>query len=336
MSSLPLSDDPKSDPAARPAREGQPPASAANVPAVVLVRPREEGNLGMVARAMANMGLHELVLVGDAPAIGGTARGFGVGAWHVLDGARRFSTLDQALAPFQVAVGTASTRDRPLRDRVLVDARSLAERIDPASRVALVFGPEDHGLSRAELERCQPIVVVPCAPEQPTLNLAQAVLLVAYELRMARLARASDRPPAPPVPLAEASSRAALGEVEELVRRTGPVLHRLGFDHRQLHATLVRDLRRLLSRAAPTAREIGLLRRLLDRTAQRLGEERGEIGRCVEPSPAPAPASTMPTDVAAEDDGPGPSRPVDLGADLGADLDADLGADIAADSADPE
>src|SRR5215470_16034783 len=80
--------------------------------AVVLVRPREEGNVGSAARAMANMGLSEMILVEPAAAIGPVATAFAVGARHVLDGARRAPDLAVALAPFRRVVGTTSIRDR--------------------------------------------------------------------------------------------------------------------------------------------------------------------------------------------------------------------------------
>lgn len=158
-------------------------------PAVVLVRPREEGNVGATARAMANMGLSELVLVEPAAATGAVAQAFAVGARSILATCRRVASLDEALAPFRRVVATTSARDR--RPGVeLVVAADLPARLakdPPGTATALVFGPEVGGLTNEDLARASILVSVPCAPAQPTLNLSQAVLLLAYELYQARL-----------------------------------------------------------------------------------------------------------------------------------------------------
>ena len=86
-------------------------------PAVILVRPREEGNVGAAARAMANMGLERLILVEPAPPLGGVARGFGVGGWEILENAERAASFDDAVSPFGRLVGTASLRARTLPGR---------------------------------------------------------------------------------------------------------------------------------------------------------------------------------------------------------------------------
>lgn len=245
--------------------------------AIILVRPREEGNVGAVARAMANMGLGRLILVEPAPAIGGVARGFGVGGWHLLDGCQRVDSLDRAVAPFHRVVGTTSARDRPLAGSRVATPRELPELLaadPPGTDVAVVFGPEDNGLTRRELERCHPVVAVPCAPEHPTLNLAQAVLVVAYELRLARLAGGSEaaepRSAEPGTEPAAASPPAPAGEVAELLERADGVLRSIGYDQDHLRERLTRDLRRLALRAAVTPRELRVLRRLLNRTRRAL------------------------------------------------------------------
>ncbi len=154
------------------------------VPAVVLVRPREEGNVGAACRAMANMGLAELRLVEPAATLAGVARAFAVGAHDVLEGARRFATFEEAIAPFGRVVGTTSARDRRLSVPVVTPGElpALLAGDPPGTPTALVFGSEVGGLTNDELAACDPVVTVPCAPAQPTLNLAQAVLVVAYEL----------------------------------------------------------------------------------------------------------------------------------------------------------
>jgi TrmH family RNA methyltransferase len=229
--------------------------------AVVLVRTQEEGNLGAAARAMANMGLERLVLVAPRSTLGPTARAFAVGAGHVLDGAVVVPTLDEALAPFVRVVGTTSARGR---SEATVTPRELAAELaaDPGPATALVFGPEASGLTVPELARCSRVVRVPCAATQPTLNVAQAVLLLAYELHLARPAGAQ---------AASAEPRAADGEVEALFGQLRPLLETVGFARDDTFEGVVRDLRRAAARAALTEREVAILRGICRRAAHRLG-----------------------------------------------------------------
>lgn len=244
-------------------------------PAVVLVRPREEGNVGAACRAMANMGLSELRLVEPAAEIGGVGRAFAVGARDVLEGAERFASLAEALGPFRRVVGTTSARDRTLPVPV-VTPRELAVELAAETPLptALVFGSEVGGLTNEELALCHRIVTVPCAPRQPTLNLAQAVLLVAYELFLSPywrpagepLADAREEPPAP----AES--------VEGLFGHLERTLTEVGFARDTTFAGVLLDLRRLAGRAGLTEREVTLLRGMLRRTGNALRRARSGGG----------------------------------------------------------
>lgn len=229
--------------------------------AVILVRPREEGNVGAAARAMANMGLERLVLVAPHAPIGRVARALAVGAGAVLEGATTAGSLEEALAPFERVVGTTSARGR--RERTSTP-RELAAQLAaaPAVSTALVFGPEPSGLNAEELARCGWIVRVPCAPEQPTLNLAQAVLLVAYELHLAHGSAGAAGAAEPLAPAAE---------VDGLFGQLLPVLEAVGFARDDTFEGVVRDLRRLAARAGLTEREVAILRGICRRAAHRLG-----------------------------------------------------------------
>jgi TrmH family RNA methyltransferase len=241
-------------------------------PAVVLVKPREEGNVGAAARAMANMGLSELILVEPAAEIGKVATAFAVGAKPVLDGARRVPDLAAALAPFRRVVGTTSSRDRRW-DVPVLTPRELPAHLaqdPPGTPTALVFGPEVGGLTNDDLALASVIVTVPCAPVQPTLNLSQAVLIVAYELFQARLggipgtgadlnATGAVGTPEPP---------AATAELDGLFGHLDEILRAIGFARDDSYAGVVRDLRRLAARAAPTSRDVAVLRGIC-RRAQR-------------------------------------------------------------------
>jgi TrmH family RNA methyltransferase len=235
--------------------------------AVVLVRPREEGNIGAAARAMANLGIRQLLLVEPAPPLGAVARAFAVGAGAILDGAVRFPDLPAALAPFRRVVATTSGRDRALTVP-LVTARELPVALaadPPGTPTALVFGPERSGLTVEELALASLLVRIPCAPEQPTLNLAQTVLLVAYELWMTSGGAAAATRPEPPATAAEQAG--FLRQLRELAERTG-------FARDDTYAGVERDLGALLARAAPSPRELRILRGLVRRTAGALAHRR--------------------------------------------------------------
>jgi len=232
--------------------------------AVVLVRPREEGNVGAVARAMANMDLADLRLVEPATALGSTARAFAMHAHEILDGARRYPDLAAALADREVVVGTASLRDRTWPQPVLAprELPGWLEREAAGARVALVFGSEVSGMTAAELARTQVLVRIPAAPAQPTLNLAQAVLLVAYELYVARGA-----PGAIEVAPAE---RARTEQVERLFERLEALLAEVGFARDTTFRRVALDLRQLLGRASLSEREAVILTGIVRRTRHAL------------------------------------------------------------------
>jgi len=233
-------------------------------PAIVLVRTQEEGNIGSTARAMANMGLDELVLVDPRSPPQRVARAFAVGAREILDRARTVTSLEEALAPYSRIIGTTSARARD-RQIPLIDAAELVAVLgrDPENtRVAVVFGPEASGLTREELSRCSHWVCIPCAPRQPTLNLAQAVLIVAYELYRHREGSESRRVEQP-VP-------ATAQEVEGLFSQLVPLLSEVGYVRDDTFASVLRELRRLAARAGPSRREITLLRGICRRAQNAL------------------------------------------------------------------
>lgn len=239
------------------------------LPAVVLVRPSEEGNIGSVARAMANMGLEELILVAPRATIGETARAFATQyGLPLLAASRVVDDLDAALAGFRRAVGTTSTRGarilavKPLTPRELPAVLAA----DPAgTTTALVFGPERSGLEREELARLSPVVTVPCALASPTLNLAQTVLLLAYELRLAQVDKSAERV------LPAGDLAAPLGELAAFGDDFEAILRRVGFDRNSSFPGVMRDLRQMFARATPTEREIAMLRGACRRIARAVG-----------------------------------------------------------------
>lgn len=239
-------------------------SDARRPPAVVLVRPQEEGNVGAVARAMANFGLERLILVEPATPLRATARAFAVHAHEILERAERASDLPAALAGFARIVATTAARDRPWPSRLLAP-RDLATALTgdpPETETALVFGPEPSGLTNAELARASLLVRVPTSPVQPSLNLSQAVVIVAYELFVARQPASIDT---------DAEPLASGEEVAGLFAQAHDLLARIEFARDSTYEGVERDLRRLLARAAPTQREVSILRGILRRLGHALG-----------------------------------------------------------------
>jgi TrmH family RNA methyltransferase len=234
---------------------------------VVLVRPSRPANVAAACRAMKNMGLRALWLVGvEQGFMDGEARNLAYGAWDVLDGARRAASLRQATA---AATFVAGTSGRPAAG--VETPRALAQKaaaVAAAGRLALVFGPEASGLTNDELALCHARVHIPSDPAHPSLNLAQAVLVLAYELRLALL----------PPPAASPAAPATAGEQEAMLDELREGLLGIGYLGRENPDGILAELRRLAARAAPTAREVTLLRglaRQLRWAAERIAASRG-------------------------------------------------------------
>ena len=177
MSEIPSTGSPAPD-----AGTDTPPRAAA--PAIVLVEPQLAENIGMVARAMANFGLSELRLV--APRDGWPkkgARSAASGATHVLDGAKLYDTLRDAIADLNFVLAT-TRRARGQMKRVLAPGDALGDahrRIAAGQGVGILFGRERTGLENDEVSLADAIITFPVDPAFASVNLAQAVLLVGYE-----------------------------------------------------------------------------------------------------------------------------------------------------------
>lgn len=217
---------------------------------VVLVRPARAANVAAACRALKNMGLRSVALVGGDPGLDDpAARALAYGAWDVLDGLRRHESLRQAVAGCTLVAGTSG---RPRSDawtphRLAEDGPARAA----GGRLAVVFGPEAEGLRSDELALCHVRVHIPTDPAQHSLNLAQAVLLVAYELRLTALSGADDTRP---------SEAAPAGEIEAALDDLREALLAIGYLNPDNPDAIVAELRRVLSRASVTSREATLLR----------------------------------------------------------------------------
>ncbi|MDN2568454.1 RNA methyltransferase [Aquibium sp. A9E412] len=228
-------------------------------PAVILVEPQLGENIGMVARAMANFGLAELRLV--APRDGWPserARAAASRADHVIDAARVFAGAEEAVADLHfVLATTARPRDnfKPVRGPVAA-AGDLRRRFAEGQRTGILFGRERWGLTNAEVALADEIVTFPVNPAFASLNIAQAVLLMAYE--WIKTGEAGVRPAARPLAPAEKH------HIESLMGYLESVLDERGyFRTADKKPKMMDNLRALVTRPGFTVEELAVLRGVL-------------------------------------------------------------------------
>jgi TrmH family RNA methyltransferase len=236
---------------------------------IVLVEPSHPGNIGAAARAMKNMGLERLVLVRPQRYPDAEARARASGADELLERARVVEHLSQAIGDCGFIAATTS-RERDQNFRVL-EARAAAARIVEEARrapVAVLFGAERTGLTNEELESAHVLVRIPAAAEYPSLNLAMAVQLIAYELFLAARGNA----PATPARSTQATATplASPQEMEQLYTHLAQVMEDVEFRDRTQNGThLMGRIRRFLQRAELDQNEVNILRGLLTAVQQR-------------------------------------------------------------------
>ena len=218
----------------------------------VLVEPQSGGNVGAAARALHNLGFRGLRLVAPrCDRLGADARRMAVDATGVLEESQVDADLDAALAGAGAVVGTTARTGKQRNPHWRLDAFAPeAAALARAAPIAFVFGRETHGLSDAELDRCTHLVRFPASPDNPSFNLSQAVLLVAWELR---LALEGEAPPALDPPAAHEAREAMYTHLEAALRA-------IGYLHGDSSEPMMRRLRRLVGRAAPTSVEVQMLR----------------------------------------------------------------------------
>jgi tRNA/rRNA methyltransferase len=220
---------------------------------IVLVRPQGQMNIGSVARAMKNVGLEELALVDPAgPPIHPDARLMAVGAHDILEDALIFPHLADALAECTWVIGT--TRRGGKRREGVIDPRQMAAEIAEIilqNKVAVVFGPEDRGLTNRDLDLCQRLATIPAHEEYGSLNLAQAVMIVCYEIYLA-----SQQKKGP----SSGKKLATCAELEGMYRHMEEALLRIGFLEQNNPKRMMAVLRRIFSKAQVDPREVQVLR----------------------------------------------------------------------------
>ncbi len=225
---------------------------------IVLVATSHPGNVGAAARAMLTMGLSRLVLVAPKRFPDPAATAMASGATEVLEGARIVGSLDEALVGCVLTIGL-SARPREFAGRVLPVRAAAGEALAHSGRgdVGIVFGSEMSGLSNPELARCQLVATIAANPAYGSLNLAAAVQIVAYELRVAAMGDAVWRAPRFPP--------ARHDEVEALFVHGEKTLTAMRFLNPERPKRLLPRLRRLFARAGLEKEEVNILRGILSR-----------------------------------------------------------------------
>lgn len=228
---------------------------------VVLVAPAEPGNIGACARAMKTMGLRQLHLVSPRHYPHADASRMAVSAWDVLDAAVVQPTLTAALAGCVARLGVSARQRRiPLP---VSDPRSAALAVLASAStgpVALVFGNEDAGLSNEDLAQCEALVQIPSAAECRSLNLAAAVQVIAFELRIAAL-------DARPAPLPRVGAPREV--YQQLFAQLQIELDAAGYFANKNPALAMETLQRMLLRGQWSRAEVAMFRGVIARLAAR-------------------------------------------------------------------
>jgi tRNA/rRNA methyltransferase len=222
---------------------------------IVLVHPTHPGNIGASARAMKTMGLSSLILVNPKRFPDREAEALASGALDVLAEARVCASLDEALSG-TVLAAALSARQRELSHTAYHAKEAAGIVLEQARQhpVALVFGGEISGLSNEEIIKCQMLVHIPANPEYDSLNLAAAVQVMCYELRLAL---------ENPAPEPSGFEAASFEEVELFYRHLEKIMVSTGYLNPDQPKRLMERLRRLFARARLEKEEVNILRGVL-------------------------------------------------------------------------
>ena len=211
---------------------------------IVLVEPQHPGNIGAVARAMANFGLKDLAMIkGCSLADESYARS--KSGRPILENSKRFETIEEAIAECDIAIGTSGIRPEGDKRwfRAPQDVKKINEIITKRENPALLFGRENHGLYREELALCEATITIPTNSEYPILNLSHAVAVVLYEIKRREKIKSLKK-----------QKSVSQEEFERLVDRIMELLEKSSYPERRLNRSKA-TLRRLISRGNPNIGE---------------------------------------------------------------------------------
>jgi len=241
----------------------------------VLVGTQHPGNIGAAARAMKTMGLGRLVLVAPEKPLDEVAFRRSAGAEDLLGDAPVFATLAEAVADCRLVLGCTARSRRVQLEELLPEVagqRAVAKATEEGGEVAFVFGRERTGLTNDELQLCHLAVHIPSDPAFSSLNLAAAVQVLAYEVRMAVLE--GEQQPAEREP-GFGELPASHDQLEGLFGQFGETLDQIDFHKGRAPESAMRKLRRLFMKADLSEQEVRLLRGILA-DAQRMARLAGE------------------------------------------------------------
>lgn len=228
----------------------------------ILVEPKEPGNIGAAARAMKNMGFRKLGLVRPRRFLTDEARRMACNAADLLEGADVHPDFGEAIKDEKLVVGT--TRRLGKRRGVILPLREGIKKVITTAkknRVAILFGREDKGLKNNEVDECGFLITIPSDPSSPSLNLAQSVLLVAYEL-----SQKTYKAEAP-----ELVTHEQLCQLYTHIESTLTLLEYIPRGDKDLEMRIMRNLRHLFGRAGLTEWELNMLRGICTRIEKKIG-----------------------------------------------------------------
>lgn len=226
-------------------------------PKIVLSHTSHPGNIGATARAMLNMGLSELVLVNPKQFPHPEAIARASHADSILDNAVVTDSVEQAISDCHWTFGT-SARERHLQLKILTprQAAEFIAKLPGEQKAAILFGEERTGLTNGQLQLCDYHIVIPTISSYSSLNLAQAVQIIAYELYLSLGDEANSS-------FADASELPTRDDMELFYVHLQQVLDHTGFLHSGRSQKILGRLRRLFDRAKPDVRELNILRGIL-------------------------------------------------------------------------
>ena len=215
-----------------------------------MVRPRGSGNIGSVARAMKNFGALELAIVGSARTKSFWAKAMAVHGRDILSATHVYSSIREAVADCNLVIGTTAraglyrSHSRSPRETAPEVAKALS-----AGKAALLFGPEDHGLSNQDLASCQLLMTIPTHPDYLSLNVAQAAVICLYEIYLATQSQPADIE----------TPRAAAEEVDRLFDIMRASLLKIGFLDSQNPEHMLLAFRRIFGRGGLEDKDVRIL-----------------------------------------------------------------------------
>ncbi|MBT4265445.1 MAG: RNA methyltransferase [Deltaproteobacteria bacterium] len=225
---------------------------------VVLVETTQPGNIGSTARAMENMGVTDLRLVNPCEVDHPEARMFSMNARHLLYEAKIFPSLKEAVQDCQLIIATSNRqRDKIQTSNSVYDLPRIIQAFNPDISIAIVFGPEQSGLTNEDMSLCNEWIYIPTFGKTSSLNLAQAVMVLLYEAsKLYHTQRVSE-----PDIIEPASSNSIEGMKEHFFR----ILETTGFLRLSSRNAIWGSFSGLIGRAKPDERDVRLLRGFFNR-----------------------------------------------------------------------